>query len=185
MEPKFVLSYDISFDEYLEYNKTVADLTLPSNRKRTVGQGIIIVVLALFLVLYNIFFSDKNIWYTLLGLLMLGVGLYISLFYKLVAPKMLLKSAKDAYESDLDGFKNRILTLCDGYFTDRPDGGYGEIDWCEVKGVLETDTQILILFPDNRATIIPKSKADDPALIDFLKEKMNEKGKEYNYIGDR
>ena len=92
---------------------------------------------------------------------------------------MLLKSVKRAYESDQDGFKNRIVTLTDGYFTDLPDGGYGEIKWDEVSSVLETDTQLLILFPDTRGVIIPKKEIKDDAVYSFLKEKMKEISKEY------
>ena len=179
MEPKFVLSYDISFEDYLEYNKQIAQLTVPTNKKQTIGQGVIITILAVFLVVYNLFFSDKNLWYTLIGIVMIIVGLYISPFYKLVAPKMLLKSVKSAYESDQDGVKNRIVTLTDGYFTDLPDSGYGEIKWDEVSSVLETDTQLLILFPDTRGVIIPKKEIKDDAVYSFLKEKMKEISKEY------
>ncbi len=184
MEEKILLSYDISFDDYLEYNKIISDLTVPNNRKRTVGQGIIISVLAVFLVFYNLFFSDQNVWYTLIGILMLLTGLYIAFFYKIFAPKMLYKSVKKAYESDSEGFSNRIVTMYNDYFTDLPDGGYGEIKWTEVASVLETNSQILILFPDQRGVIIPKNKVDEAPLIAFLKDKMREINKEYNYIGE-
>ena len=179
MEEKIILSYDISFEDYLDYNKTISELTVPTNRKRTTGQGIIITILAVLLVLYNNFLSDKNVWYTLIGVAMTAVGVYISLFYKIVAPKMLYKSVKKAYESDPEGFNNRIVTLAQDYFTDLPDGGYGEIKWDEVSSVLETQTQLLILFPDTRGVIIPKKKVDLAEVTAFLSEKMKGLGKEY------
>ncbi len=179
MENNFVLSYDISFDDYLEYNKTISELTVPHNRKKTLAQGIVIVVLALFLVVYNLAFSDKSWFFTIVGVIMFFVGLYITFFYKIFAPQMLKKSVEKAFESDKEGFNNRVVTFTDSYFTDKPDGGYGEIKWEELASVLETKTQILLLFPDQRGTILPKEKIDVSPVRDFLKSKMTELNREY------
>lgn len=172
------LNYDISFEDYLSYNKTVFDLQLGNKAKRTLWQGIIIMVLAVALVVVNCVFYNAEILYTVIGVLVFFMGLYSSLFYKVSAPKMLKKSVQQSFDLDKEGFSDREVTFYDEFFTDNP-SEYGQISWDSVASVVQTNTQFLIMFPDMRGVIIPKDKVDCAAVETFLKDKMSEKQKEY------
>jgi hypothetical protein len=178
------LNYDISLQDYIDYNQTVFDLQLGSKAKRTTWQGIIISVLAVALLVVNAFFYKNELPYIIIGVLVFLAGIYCSLFYKVFAPKMLKKSVTCAFENDKNGFLNREVTLCDHYFSDEPSGA-GEIEWETIGSVVETNTQFLIMFPDMRGVIIPKDKVDTTLVEQFLKEQTKNIEKDYFCVKEK
>ncbi len=176
MDPKFVLSYDISFQNYSEYNKTLLNLKIGNSDKKINFLSIGLVVLAVVLLVLSVFLLDK-IGLFIFSVLLAAISVFGAYYLKIKLPKDLENSLKEEYLKSEENLRNRIISISDGYFTDLPDDGYGEIDWAETKSLVETQNLLLIMFEDDRAIILPK-KYLTPEATEFLKEKMVEIGNE-------
>lgn len=185
MNEIFKLNYDISFEDYFSYNKTVFSLQLDEKAKRTWWQGILISVLSLALVIVNCIFYNAQVFYNVLGAVVFLLGVYVSLFYKVFAPRMLKKSVVKSFDSAKDGFSNREVKFFENHFTDLDEYYKGEIKYCDLSSVVETEDQLLLMFSDMRAVIIPKSAGVNAELTQFLKQKMNENNKEYFSLNEK
>lgn len=185
MNEIFKLNYNISFEDYFSYNKTVFSLQLDEKAKRTWWQGILISVLAVILIIVDIVFYQSQVFYLVLGAVVAVLGVYISLFYKVIAPRMLKKSVVKSFDSAKDGFLNREVKFFEDHFTDLDEYFKGEIKYFDLSSIVETETLLLLMFSDMRAVIIPKSAGVSPELKEFLKQKMNENNKEYFSLNEK
>ena len=105
MSPLAQIRYRITLEQYLDFNRSVAEQNFKKQRRKSVLMGgVEMVVGALFLVSLLALEPQKQqqmpyfSLYLVLGFILILLGVYSVAFYKVIFPRQLVKSATKQYQ---------------------------------------------------------------------------------------
>lgn len=160
-KPLQSIEYTITLDQFLDFNRSVAEENFHAQRKKSVVMGMIeICVGALFII---VLLAQKNMvehlaLFLLLGGLLICFGAYSVIFYKIIFPRQLTSSATKQYQKS-EYLRGNILVE---FYNDRlfeQSGTYSDsINWDETEGFRETPTLLQVMLKDTRCILIPKTQ---------------------------
>lgn len=154
------LRYQISREDYLDFNFSLADEDFHKQRRRSTLMGMVeLVIGVLFLVVLLAQGGTNNFaLYLILDILLLLFGAYSVVFYKLIFPKQLNKAANKQYDKneylhntiELDLYEDRLLERSGDY--------ENMMGWDEIYGFKETENLLMVMLTQKRCILIPKGQ---------------------------
>lgn len=160
-QPLQSIEYTITLDQFLDFNRSVAEENYHVQRKKSVIMGIIEICVGLLFIIVLLAQKSKveNIGlFLLLGTLLACFGAYSVIFYKVIFPRQLVSSASKQYQKS-EYLRGNILVE---FYNDRlfeQSGTYSDsINWEETEGFRETPTLLQVMLKDTRCILIPKTQ---------------------------
>ena len=179
--PVQTIEYNITLEQFLDFNRSVAEENYHAQKKKSVVMGCIEVIVGLLFIV--VLLTQKSMvdhlnLFLILGALLMFFGAYSIIFYKVVFPKQLTSSATKQYQKS-DYLRGNILVK---FYNDRlfeQSGSYSDtINWEDTEGFRETPTLLQVILKDTRCILIPKTQV--LSQVNELKELFQKISKAYN-----
>ena len=173
--PLAQVRYRISLEQYLDFNFSVAEQNYKAQRRKSTIMGIIEIAVGILFTLTLVMteaekraqIGNFNL-YLILGIVLVLLGLYSVVFYQVIFPKQLKKSATKTYNKS-DYLKGEILLEVYEDHLFEESGTYSDsVAWGDTKGFRETPTMLQIMLGDTRCILIPKKQI--PGRVNELRE---------------
>ncbi len=183
-EPIFNLKYRISEEEYLYYNHLYASEEFRGKRKKANRTGIMELVIGIALILVVLFteFGKQNKGlFSIVAAMGIGLGTYSLLFYKVIFPKSLTKSAKGYYQKSKYLTNEIELNFYNNRLEEKSVETENTYKWHEIESFAKSEKLYFITIKGKRSILIPKNAlGDDKYILEEFFETLAEKyGKEY------
>lgn len=154
----FEASYDVSLDDYIDFNKVLLNDVIGHKKKKGYIMGILLIVMSVILGAQTV--SSGRTGQHLLSFLIVLVfvmGIYNILFYKKIFPDSFARNAKKMYQTTkyfedklfLKVFEDKILEISkDGEFV---------VDFSSVATKYENEKFLILISDVNKVLVIKKS----------------------------
>ena len=179
--PVQTIEYNITLDQFLDFNRSVAEENYHTQKKKSVIIGCIEVVVGLLFI--AVLLTQKSVverlnLFLALGVLLVFFGGYSVVFYKVIFPRQLTSSATKQYQKS-DYLRGDILVK---FYNDRlfeQSGSYSDtVNWEDTEGFRETPTLLQVILKDTRCILIPKTQV--LSQVNDLKELFQKLSEVYN-----
>ena len=179
--PVQTIEYNITLDQFLDFNRSVAEENYHTQKKKSVIMGCIEVVVGLLFI--AVLLTQKSVverlnLFLALGVLLVFFGGYSVVFYKVIFPRQLTSSATKQYQKS-DYLRGDILVK---FYNDRlfeQSGSYSDtVNWEDTEGFRETPTLLQVILKDTRCILIPKTQV--LSQVNDLKELFQKLSEVYN-----
>lgn len=176
-EPIFNLRYRISEEEYIYYNELYAGESFKSKKKKANFTGTLELCTGLAIILF-VFFSDfaNKQLIAVLASLLIGLGIYSLLFYRVIFPNSLRKSAKNFYQSSKYMANDIELFFYNNRLEEKSAETENTYKWSEVESFAKSEKLYFITLKGQRSILISKSSlGDDKYLLEEFFETISKK----------
>ncbi len=183
-EPIFNLKYRISEEEYLYYNHLYASEEFRDKRKKANRTGIMELVIGIALILVVLFTElgkqNKGL-FSIVAAMGIGLGTYSLLFYKVIFPKSLTKSAKGYYQKSKYLTNEIELNFYNNRLEEKSVETENTYKWHEIESFAKSEKLYFITIKGKRSILIPKNALGDDKYIleEFFKTLSEKYEKEY------
>ena len=165
MSPLAQIRYRITLEQYLDFNRSVAEQNFKKQRRKSVLMGgVEMVVGALFLVSLLALEPQKQqqmpyfSLYLVLGFILILLGVYSVVFYKVIFPRQLVKSATKQYQKS-EYLRGEIFVAFYEDHLFEESGTYSDsVNWDKTEGFRETPTMLQVMLSGTRCILIPKKQ---------------------------
>jgi len=160
-KPLQTIEYKITLEQFLDFNRSVAEENYHTQKRKSVVMGIIEIIVGLLFI--AVLLTQKRVvehlnLFILLGSLLVFFGAYSVIFYKLIFPKQLTSSATKQYNKS-EYLRGEILVKFYGDRLFEQSGTYSDsINWENTEGFRETPTLLQVMLKDTRCILIPKTQ---------------------------
>lgn len=173
--PLAQIRYRISLEQYLDFNHSIAEQNFKAQRRKSVVMGTIEVIVGILFVISLLAQETQKrqqmnnfTLYLILGCVLIVLGLYSIIFYKLIFPRQLTKSATKQYNKS-DYLRGEILVEMYEDHLFEESGTYSDsVNWEDTEGFRETPTMLQIMLKGTRCILIPKKQV--PGRVNELRE---------------
>ncbi len=180
-KPLQTIEYTITLEQFLDFNRSVAEENYHTQKKKSVAMGLVEIVIGILFIMVLI--AQKNVvenmaFFLILGGLLVLFGAYSVIFYKVVFPKQLTASATKQYQKS-EYLRGNILVQFYGDRLFEQSGTYSDsIEWENTEGFRETPTLLQVMLKDTRCILIPKTQV--LGQVNELKEMFQKVSEVYN-----
>ena len=181
-EPIFNLKYRISEEEYVYYNELYASESFRGKKKKANFTGILEFCTGIAIIIF-VFFSDfaNKQLIAVLASLLIGLGVYSLLFYRVIFPKSLRKSAIGYYNKSKYMTNEIELKFYNNRMEEKSAETENTYRWNEVESFAKSEKLYFITIKGQRSILISKSSlGDDKYILEEFFETVSKKyGKPY------
>lgn len=183
-EPIFNLKYKITEEEYLYYNHLYASEEFRGKRKKANRTGILELIIGTALIIFVLFTEmgrqNKGL-FSILAALGFGLGIYSLIFYRVIFPNSLTKSAKGYYQKSKYLTNEIELTFYNNRLEEKAVETENVYKWNEIESFAKSEKLYFITIKGKRSILIPKNAlGDDKYILEEFFETVSKKyGKEY------
>lgn len=180
-KPLQTIEYKITLDQFLDFNRSVAEENYHDQKRKSVVMGLIEIVVGLLTIVVMLVQKrvvDHLSLFITLSSLLIFFGAYSVIFYKLIFPKQLTSSATKQYQKS-EYLRGDILVKFYGDRLFEQSGTYSDsIEWENTEGFRETPTLLQVMLKDTRCILIPKTQV--LGQVNELKELFQKISEVYN-----
>ena len=176
-EPIFNLKYRISEEEYIYYNELYASESFKSKKKKANFTGTLELCTGLAIILF-VFFSDfaNKQLIAILASLLIGLGIYSLLFYRVIFPNSLRKSARNFYQKSKYMANDIELFFYNNRLEEKSAETENTYKWNDVESFAKSEKLYFITLKGQRSILISKSSlGDDKYLLEEFFETISKK----------
>lgn len=176
------LNFKISFENYYEYNRIYAKMSLGKKINRIIFCGIVEIIAAAALLILALVRSYKPGTY-LISAAVIIVGLFQLVYALVLFPKSLKREVTKKYRT-LDYFKGERKVVISSEYVSTSSENDSDIFYYEdeVKEFIESKNLFMIMIRGRRGIIIPKSEETQTHVREILQYAAKRYSKGYRYI---
>ena len=165
------LVYRVPLDVYVDFNRIFMVQNVKKAKKRTIILGVIEVIMGVaFLIAMLMGKVHSGLIYYVITFLLIAMGLYGMLYYKLLFEKSLRKTVKKHYEQN-DYFQHDVIVkLYPNRFIEQSGEYKNVVYWYNIHEIREAENMFMIVFGDHRCLLIPKSEI--PGQLQELNQRL-------------
>lgn len=170
--PLFESTYNVSQTDYIDFNWLLLGDDIIAKKKKANITGWCMLIVSILLGVQTVIFNKYNQYILdLLIVFVFFIGIYDILFYKKIFPKSLKKNAIKVYQTTRFAKGCITLKLFDKHLVETSCEGDVDMLFSTVDAKYEND-KLLVLFFNNRRTVIINKNSVSDDFLDFLKGKV-------------
>ena len=183
MEKEMKITFKLSFDNYLEYNRIYSRIAVGKKLRSIFNVGLFVMIVGLCSLLIWLVQGFENSVIALFGALLSVFGLYLSLYAKVFFQLRLKREVTKKFKTS-DYFKGeRTVELEEKrIITSSESDSYCAVFADDLKEVIETPNLFLVMVHGRRGIIIPKSAVEVKAFRELLREITEQNNVRYRSI---
>lgn len=173
--PLAQIRYRISFEQYLDFNNSIAEQNYKAQRRKSVIMGAIEIIVGILFVVSLLTMEEYKreqmgnfILYLILGCVLIVLGLYSIVFYKIIFPRQLKKSVANQYKKSEYLRGEILIELYEDHLFEESGTYSDSVLWENTEGFRETPTMLQIMLEGTRCILIPKKQI--PGRVNELRE---------------